>query len=60
LSGIDYDPESKIYNLLSDHEEARYYSSRLFIPETGMDSLKFLSAHSLWWPKDSTMADADP
>ncbi len=46
LSGIDYDPNSQVYYLISDEENATFYTAKIFISQRGIDSIKFLTAGS--------------
>ncbi len=46
LSGIDYDPHAQVYYLISDEEDARFYTAKLSISQLGIDSLNFLSVGS--------------
>jgi len=59
LSGIDYDPSSQVYYLISDEENATFYTAKIFISQRGIDSIKFLTAGSFIQTRLSTQG-VDP
>lgn len=51
LSGIDYDADHQLYYILSDDRStinpARFYTAKILLSSTGIDSVQFLSVHPL-------------
>lgn len=57
LSGIDYDPETNLYYLLSDDRSvinpARFYTANIDISATGIEAITFRDVFFLRQPNDS-------
>lgn len=58
LSGIDYDSKNDWYYFICDDRSAinpaRFYTARIFISNTGIDSVSFVSVNYLMQPDGST------
>jgi hypothetical protein len=54
LSGIDYDSKHNLYYLICDDRSAfnaaRFYSAKIFLKDTGIDSVVFVSVKNLLQP----------
>ena len=49
LSGLSYDPESRLYYIISDDRSAknpaRFYTARIDLSDNGIDGVEFVSTH---------------
>lgn len=58
LSGIDYDSKKELYYLICDDRSAinpaRFYSAKIFVSQTGIDSFRLVSVNYLKQPDGST------
>lgn len=58
LSGIDYDRKTDTYYFISDDRSAinpvRYYTAKIKVTPTGIDTVLFLDVHSLLQPNGKT------
>jgi hypothetical protein len=54
LSGIDYDAKNQLYYLISDDRSdknpARFYTTKIFISQKGIDSLAFIDVSTMLQP----------
>jgi len=58
LSGIDYDPASGLYYLISDDRSAinpaRFYVARIKTSDKGIDTVEFVAVHTILQPDGQT------
>ena len=58
LSGIDYDSKHGLYYLICDDRSAinpaRFYTAKIFVTQTGIDSIAFVSVNYLLQPDGTT------
>ncbi len=67
LSGLDYNPQAKVYYLLSDDGKARFYTARIDFDLTGFKKIDWLSVRPLLQPNgkpfyfpDRNTSEIDP